>query len=314
MTFMTGLQCHLCGAKYPAEALWVCDQCLGPLEVVYDYAGVREALTREVIEKRPQNVWRFRELLPIAGEPRTGFHTGCTPLVRARSARAEARPAGAVHQRRLGEPSDAVVQGPRRLDGGDARGRARLQGVRRRLDRQPRQQRVRPCGAPRARVLRVHSARPRAREGPRVRDLPAARRRRARQLRRCEPVVHADRGQVRLGVREHQPPRLLRRRREDRRLRGRRAARLAVPAAPGVAGGRRDAPAEDRARIPRAARDRPGRRGSCRASMPRRRPAARRSFARCTRGSSSPSRSSPRRSPSRSRSATRRTGSRWSRR
>ena len=83
MTFMTGLQCHLCGAKYPAEALWVCDQCLGPLEVVYDYAGVREALTREVIEKRPQNVWRFRELLPIVGEPRTGFHTGCTPLVRA---------------------------------------------------------------------------------------------------------------------------------------------------------------------------------------------------------------------------------------
>jgi threonine synthase len=83
MTFMTGLQCHLCGAKYPAEALWVCDQCLGPLEVVYDYAGVREALTREVIERRPQNVWRFRELLPIAGEPRTGFHTGCTPLVRA---------------------------------------------------------------------------------------------------------------------------------------------------------------------------------------------------------------------------------------
>ena len=52
MTFMTGLQCHLCGAKFPAEALWVCDQCLGPLEVVYDYAGVREALTRDIIEKR----------------------------------------------------------------------------------------------------------------------------------------------------------------------------------------------------------------------------------------------------------------------
>ena len=54
MTFMTGLQCHLCGANFPAEALWVCDQCLGPLEVVYDYAGVREALTREVIERRPR--------------------------------------------------------------------------------------------------------------------------------------------------------------------------------------------------------------------------------------------------------------------
>jgi threonine synthase len=83
MTFMTGLQCHLCGTKFPAEALWVCDQCLGPLEVVYDYAGVRGALTRDIIEKRARNVWRFRELLPITGEPRTGFHTGYTPLVRA---------------------------------------------------------------------------------------------------------------------------------------------------------------------------------------------------------------------------------------
>ncbi len=83
MTFMTGLQCHLCGAKYPAEALWVCSECLGPLEVVYDYAGVREAMTRDAVESRPRNVWRFRELLPIAGEPRTGFHSGYTPLVRA---------------------------------------------------------------------------------------------------------------------------------------------------------------------------------------------------------------------------------------
>ena len=72
MTFMTGLQCHLCGTKFPAEALWVCDQCLGPLEVVYDYAGVREAMTRDIIETRARNVWRFRELLPITGSPAPG--------------------------------------------------------------------------------------------------------------------------------------------------------------------------------------------------------------------------------------------------
>src|SRR3982750_1213656 len=77
------LRCHLCQAVYPAEALWVCSECLGPLEVVYNSDGVREAMTRDVIESRPRNVWRFRELLPIAGEPRTGFHSGYTPLVRA---------------------------------------------------------------------------------------------------------------------------------------------------------------------------------------------------------------------------------------
>ena len=30
MKFVAGLTCHLCGATYPAEALWVCSDCLGP--------------------------------------------------------------------------------------------------------------------------------------------------------------------------------------------------------------------------------------------------------------------------------------------
>ena len=84
MTTLLGLKCHLCGAKYPAEALWVCRECLGPLEAVYDYALVRQRLTREIVESRPPNLWRYRELLPITGEPRTGFNSGFTPLVRAR--------------------------------------------------------------------------------------------------------------------------------------------------------------------------------------------------------------------------------------
>jgi len=49
---------------------------------VYDYAAVAASLTRETIERRPKNLWRYRELLPITGEPRTGLHSGFTPLVR----------------------------------------------------------------------------------------------------------------------------------------------------------------------------------------------------------------------------------------
>ncbi|MGI8671357.1 MAG: threonine synthase, partial [Luteitalea sp.] len=75
------LQCHVCHTAFPAEALYVCDQCFGPLEPVYDYDRVRATLTRETIAARPRNIWRYRELLPIAGEPRTGFSSGCTPLV-----------------------------------------------------------------------------------------------------------------------------------------------------------------------------------------------------------------------------------------
>ena len=77
------LRCHLCQAAFPAEALWVCDKCLGPLEVVYDYAAAARTISREAIERRPKNLWRYRELLPISGEPRTGLHSGFTPLVRA---------------------------------------------------------------------------------------------------------------------------------------------------------------------------------------------------------------------------------------
>jgi threonine synthase len=77
---LTGLQCHLCHARFPAEAIYVCDKCLGPLEPIYDYTSVH--VTRGEIERRPKNLWRYRELLPITGEPLTGFNSGFTPLVR----------------------------------------------------------------------------------------------------------------------------------------------------------------------------------------------------------------------------------------
>ena len=80
MSALIGLQCHLCKATFPAEATYVCEKCLGPLEPMYDYASIR--LTRELIASRPKNLWRYRELLPITGEPQTGFHSGFTPLVR----------------------------------------------------------------------------------------------------------------------------------------------------------------------------------------------------------------------------------------
>ena len=82
MSVFGGLRCAMCKTEFAAEALYVCDQCLGPLEPFYDYDAVRQTLTREAIADRPRNLWRFRELLPIAGSPRTGFDSGCTPLVR----------------------------------------------------------------------------------------------------------------------------------------------------------------------------------------------------------------------------------------
>ena len=83
MNYFTGLQCSMCHTPFPAEALYVCDKCLGPLEASYDDDAIRATVTRELIASRPENLWRYREFLPITGEPKTGFHSGFTPLVRA---------------------------------------------------------------------------------------------------------------------------------------------------------------------------------------------------------------------------------------
>jgi len=83
MSYLKGLRCRECGRDYPAKALFVCEYCFGSLEVDYDYTAMHGRLTRAAIESRPHNIWRYRELLPIDGEPTVGFHTGMTPFFRA---------------------------------------------------------------------------------------------------------------------------------------------------------------------------------------------------------------------------------------
>jgi threonine synthase len=83
MPYIKGLKCRECGREYPKEALFVCEYCFGSLEVVYDYEKVKEHLTREAINSRGKNLWRYRELLPIEHEPADGLNSGFTPLVKA---------------------------------------------------------------------------------------------------------------------------------------------------------------------------------------------------------------------------------------
>ena len=80
---MKALKCRECAREYPLGATHVCEFDFGPLEVVYDYAAIKKVLTREVIQSRPQTMWRYRELLPVAKDPTVGRQVGFTPLVRA---------------------------------------------------------------------------------------------------------------------------------------------------------------------------------------------------------------------------------------
>lgn len=83
MPTMKALKCRECAEAYPLEAIYVCDMCFGPLEVAYDYDEVRRRLTRDLITSRGPNMWRYKELLPIASEPTVGRQVGFTPLRRA---------------------------------------------------------------------------------------------------------------------------------------------------------------------------------------------------------------------------------------
>lgn len=73
----------MCGKTYSKEANNFCTEDFGPLEVDYDYPAIAEVLTRTKIELRPFNMWRYRELLPIDGDPTVGTQVGGTPLIEA---------------------------------------------------------------------------------------------------------------------------------------------------------------------------------------------------------------------------------------
>src|SRR6202142_2573903 len=91
MSYITNLKCRECGQEYPISPLHVCETCFGPLEVTYDYARIRAAISRSIIEKRPHNLWRYRELLPVDFNENevVGPFSGFTPLVRTKRLGAE---------------------------------------------------------------------------------------------------------------------------------------------------------------------------------------------------------------------------------
>lgn len=83
MGYVKGLKCKECGRGYPKDPIYVCEFCFGPLEVVYDYEAIKRSISKERISSRSNNLWRYRELLPIDGEPKSGLNSGFSPLIKA---------------------------------------------------------------------------------------------------------------------------------------------------------------------------------------------------------------------------------------
>ena len=82
-TGFAGLQCSNCGADAPVGPNFICSRCFGPLRAVYDYEPIASRLTRETIDARPTNIWRYAELLPVDRVPTDGLAVGFSPLISA---------------------------------------------------------------------------------------------------------------------------------------------------------------------------------------------------------------------------------------
>ena len=83
MSYVESLACKECGQVYEAKALHVCEFCFGPLEVKYDYDAIAANISRASIAAGPPSIWRYKELLPVAGDDYVSLGAGFTPLVRA---------------------------------------------------------------------------------------------------------------------------------------------------------------------------------------------------------------------------------------
>ncbi len=64
-TFVTHLECSATGARYPADELHNLSRERKPLLVRYDVEAIKKALRKEALARRPRDLWRYRELLPV---------------------------------------------------------------------------------------------------------------------------------------------------------------------------------------------------------------------------------------------------------
>ena len=64
-TFVTHLECSLTGERYEADQLHGLSRAGRPLLVRYDLDAVAANLPKQMLEARPTDLWRWRELLPV---------------------------------------------------------------------------------------------------------------------------------------------------------------------------------------------------------------------------------------------------------
>src|ERR1700687_1349751 len=98
------LRCRECSKSWGNQPRSICDDCLAPTEVFYDYEAIRPTFTHERIAQGPASMWRYRDLLPLPANYQPTVPAGFTPLLEA------PRLAQKLGAKRLYLKNDAVCQ------------------------------------------------------------------------------------------------------------------------------------------------------------------------------------------------------------
>ena len=77
------LRCRECRTNWGNQPISFCQSCYAPLEVAYNLGQIGKEVSRDDIARRPANLWRYKELLPLPEEYDASLAVGFTPLVKA---------------------------------------------------------------------------------------------------------------------------------------------------------------------------------------------------------------------------------------
>ena len=82
MGSIQSLKCRECGKEYAPQFRYICEECFGPLDVIYNFSF---NLKRTTFSSRDvKTYWRYFELLPIANKSNiVDLSAGFTPLQKA---------------------------------------------------------------------------------------------------------------------------------------------------------------------------------------------------------------------------------------
>ena len=91
-SFLSHLECGLCGERLEPDRLWnLCPKCGTPLLARYDLDAARAAVTPAMIAGREPTMWRYRELLPVRDDAfKLSLGEGFSPILRTARVEGEA--------------------------------------------------------------------------------------------------------------------------------------------------------------------------------------------------------------------------------